>query len=293
MSRTLRMLFHCRSIGLLALLALTACEPSLPQPFQPETIPALTRPGIRAGLVVEPIEGAVDGKAFAKAMADALQDEDFAASTIPIPGPSYRLVGRAVPDGSSVRLEWQVHDSNNHLVGGTAFGLAADQLPAWREGDAASYRALAKKAAIQLGDLLAESVIGTSEEPFLLIPEVTGAPGDGTRTLQRSMAYVLNKRGLKVTEDAKPDEKPNLILKGTMKVQARGANTHVEIVWTLTKSDGTSLGTVAQANDVPAGTLNGPWGDIAFTIADAAADGIADLVAKTMPTTPATARIAP
>ena len=30
----------------------------------------------------------------------------------------------------------------------------------------------------------------------------------------------------------------------------------------ITERTGTSLGTVVQANDVPAGTLDGPWGDI-------------------------------
>jgi hypothetical protein len=281
------------SLFILALFSLAACEPSLPQPFQPESIPALTKPGVRAGLVVGPVDGAIDAKAFSEALADALVDEDFAATTTSLPPPSYHLTGRAVPAGSSVRLEWQVHDSGNHLVGGTAYALPADQLPGWRLGDAAVYRALAKKAAIEIGNLLADSVIGTSEEPFLQIPAVTGAPGDGNRTLQRSMAYVLDKRGIKVTENPKADEKPNLMLKGVMKIQAKGTVTHVELVWTLTKPDGKSLGTVAQVNDVPAGTLNGPWGDIAYAIADAAGGGIADLVAKTMPPVPSAARSMP
>jgi hypothetical protein len=192
-----------------------------------------------------------------------------------------------------VRLEWQVHDSDNHLIGGTAYTLPSAQVPGWRAGDPAVYRTLARQAATQIGNLLADSVIGTSEEPFLLVPPVTGAPGDGNRTLQRSMAFVLDKHGVKVTENPKPDEKPNLTLKGAMKVQAKGAVTHVDLVWTLTKPDGTSLGTVAQANDVPAGTLDGPWGDIAYAIADAAADGIASLVAKTMPSAPTAARSTP
>ena len=269
----------------LALLVLSACQPSLPQPFQPDTIPTLTRPGVRAGLVVAPVKGAVDGAAFAEAVADALVAEDFAATTAPLPSPSYRLEGRAVEIGGSIRLEWQVEDMRSHLVGGTAYGLPSALLPGWRAGDPAFYRTLAKKAAAEIGNLLAESTLGTSERPLILIPEVVGAPGDGQRTLQRSMAYVLDKRGLKVTEQAAPDEKPTMILRGTMKVETKDARSHVEIAWTLSRADGTSLGTVAQANEVPAGLLEGPWGDIAYTIADAAADGITNLVESvTVPT---------
>jgi hypothetical protein len=269
----------------LALLVLSACQPSLPQPFQPDTIPTLTRPGVRAGLVVAPIKGAVDGAAFAEAVADALVAEDFAATTMPLPSPSYRLEGRAVESADSVRLEWQVEDMRSHLVGGTAYGLPSALLPGWRAGDPAFYRTLAKKAAAEIGNLLAESSLGTSERPLILIPEVSGAPGDGRRTLQRSMAYVLDKRGLKVTEDAASDEKPTMILRGSMKVATKDARSHVEITWTLSRIDGASLGTVAQANDVPAGLLEGPWGDVAFSIADAAADGITNLVESvTVPT---------
>ena len=266
----------CRAV--FALLALTGCQPSLPQPFQPETIPALTRPGVRAGIVVEPVKGAVNGAAFAEAVAEALVVQDFAATTSLLAGPSYRLQGRAVEIGGSVRLEWQVEDTRRHLVGGTAYGLPAALLPAWQAGDPSFYRTLAKKAATEVGNLLAESTLGTSEQPLILIPEVVGAPGDGRHTLQRSMAYVLDKRGLKVTEQATPDETPTLILRGNMKVETKDARSHVEITWTLSRADGTSISTVAQANDVPAGLLEGPWGDIAFSIADAAADGIADMV---------------
>ena len=114
-----------------------------------------------------------------------------------------------------------------------------------------------------------------------------GAPGDGPRTMQRSMAYVLDKRGLKVAESPNGDPAPTLVLQGAMKVETRNARSHVEIVWTLKRPDGTELGTVAQANDLPAEMLQRPWGDIAFSIADAAADGIADLVAKTTTPPPA------
>lgn len=262
-------------------LALIVGGCSIPQPFQTETISPLTAPGVRAGLVVTPIEGAADGTLFAEALADALVDQDFAASTEPIPGPSYRLAGRAVPEeGDAVRLEWEVEDPARGFAGAIAQSVAPDEMPAWRAGDPRLYRALAKTAATEIAALLAESAVGTPEEPVILVPEVVGAPGDGPRTLQRSMAYVLDKRGLKVAERESPDVKPTLILRGAMTVKTRDGTAQVAIAWTLARPDGITVGIVNQANDLPAALLEGAWGDIAFAIADAAADDVADLVAK-------------
>ncbi len=42
---------------------------------------------------------------------------------------------------------------------------------------------------------------------------------------------------------------------------------HVKIVWRVRRKDGSEIGTVAQENDVPAGLLDGAWGDVAYTVA--------------------------
>jgi hypothetical protein len=268
-----------RIFALLAVAAAALVGCSLPQPFQPDTLPPLTEPGVRAGLVVVPIEGAADGALFAEAMADALADQDFAASTKPIPGPSYRLVGRAVHDGEDIRLEWEVEDPARGFAGAVAQGIAREEMAAWRAGDPGLYRVLAKSAATEIASLLAESNATTPEQALILIPEVTGAPGDGPRTLQRSMAYVLDKRGLKVAEHPSPDAKPTYVLKGAMTVKTQAGRSQVAISWSLARPDGSVVGTVNQANEVAADLLKGPWGDIAFAIADAAGEEVANLIA--------------
>jgi hypothetical protein len=234
---------------------------------------------VRAGLVVVPVQGAADGALFAEAMADALADQDFAASTKPIPGPSYRLIGRAVPEGKDdIRLEWEVNDPARGFAGAVAQGIARDEMAAWRAGDPGLYRVLAKSAAAEIASLLAESKATTPEKPLILIPEVTGAPGDGPRTLQRSMAYVLDKRGLKVEEHPTGDAKPTYVLKGAMTVKTQAGRAQVAISWSLVRPDGSVVGTVNQANEVAADLLKGPWGDIAFAIADAAGEEVTKLV---------------
>jgi hypothetical protein len=54
----------------------------------------------------------------------------------------------------------------------------------------------------------------------------------------------------------------------------------VEIVWVVSRRDGEELGRVAQINEVPAGRLNGLWGDIAYVAAEEASDGVRTVVAN-------------
>ena len=44
---------------------------------------------------------------------------------------------------------------------------------------------------------------------------------------------------------------------------------------------GAALGTIEQANDIEPGQLDGAWGPIAAAVADGAADGMMDLLART------------
>jgi len=54
----------------------------------------------------------------------------------------------------------------------------------------------------------------------------------------------------------------------------------VEIVWTVSRRDGYDLGRVLQLNEVPGGSLNGLWGDVAFVVAEEAAGGVRDVLAN-------------
>jgi hypothetical protein len=54
----------------------------------------------------------------------------------------------------------------------------------------------------------------------------------------------------------------------------------IEIVWTISRRDGHDLGRVLQLNEVPAGSLNGLWGDVAFVVAQEAAGGVRDVIAN-------------
>ncbi|MFQ3623453.1 MAG: hypothetical protein SNJ73_07895, partial [Acetobacteraceae bacterium] len=54
----------------------------------------------------------------------------------------------------------------------------------------------------------------------------------------------------------------------------------VEITWTVLRADGTELGMVSQLNEVPAGTLDGLWADVAVVVAEQAATGVAEVIRR-------------
>ena len=61
-------------------------------------------------------------------------------------------------------------------------------------------------------------------------------------------------------------------------VQMIGAGEEsVTIVWRVRDSRGQEIGTIDQSNRIPAGSLNGNWGDIAYAVADAATVGLGDV----------------
>ena len=78
-----------------------------------------------------------------------------------------------------------------------------------------------------------------------------------------------------------PRGKADLLLDAAVTIaKPEAGKQHVKIVWRMRRADGSEIGTVAQENDVPAGLLNGTWGDVAYTVALAAQDGIMQLIAR-------------
>jgi hypothetical protein len=122
------------------------------------------------------------------------------------------------------------------------------------------------------------------------IEGIKGAPGDGASALANAVAAVLRQQpGLTVIDDK---AKADLLVAAEIGVTAAGPNSqHVKIVWHVRRpggggtggEKGGEIGQVAQENDVPNGTLSGPWGDIAYNIAMAAGGGLLQLVARGMP----------
>ncbi len=109
----------------------------------------------------------------------------------------------------------------------------------------------------------------------VVVGSVTGAPGDGSRSLPAALRKRLPRSGVKVVSRGS-----NVYtVKGIVKLTSAGSGKEkIRIDWRVFDPAGKTLGTVSQQNTIPKGSLNGPWGAIADAAAGAAIPGIKKLV---------------
>ena len=303
----------------LVAVTLGACQP-LPHPFADDRPSAsLLRVRDSAGISIAPIEGgppAVASKLGA-AVASALVKHDIPASDRTTNLTSYLLYGRLEAQRprsgqETVAAHWQLQDASGRLVGERTTRLEAP-VKTWETGADAVIARLAEASAAEIAPLLAdepppgaEAVAGLAEAPGgkaeavapraeaaaaktneagrtrIAIRPLSGAPGDGAKSLANAIAIVLKRQDLTVIDNA--NAKADVILDGQVTVATvKPDKQHVKIVWHVRRADGVEVGTVGQENDVPKGMLDGPWGDVAYSVAIAGADGLMQVIARAGP----------
>ena len=113
--------------------------------------------------------------------------------------------------------------------------------------------------------------------PRLVLVPMEGLPGDGARSLPRALARELV--AAKVPIGTALEDGDLLLLGEVEVVPAEPGWEQVTISWwVVNPSDGKDLGQIDQANLLPSGSLDGPWGGLAQGIAQGAADGIVRLL---------------
>jgi hypothetical protein len=109
-----------------------------------------------------------------------------------------------------------------------------------------------------------------------LVSPVSGAPGDGQKTLTAAIKQRLGAGGVPLTSSAGGNV---YTVKGTVILKdAGGGKQSVRIDWQVLNPNGSKRGTVSQQNVVAKGMLDGPWGAIADAAAADAAKGIIKLL---------------
>jgi hypothetical protein len=107
---------------------------------------------------------------------------------------------------------------------------------------------------------------------------VKGAKGKGNDELTRAMRQTLTTAGWTVLH---APAKNALTIAGRVEMAEVSGNMQmVALKWAVQAPDGGKLGDVNQANNVPAGSLDAGWGDIAGAAVEAAASGIFELINK-------------
>lgn len=273
----------CAVLGLL-----TACG-DLPRPFAGypgAQAVRLSQPPPARLAVVRPDNALLPDQAaagFAKAVAEQLIQKEVPAVSMPAQKGDWRLVVSAELDAGQVTPVFTVLDPFGHDSGQTQ----GRKVPAaaWAAGTPATLQQAAIAAAPAIADLLTTIEAArrasdpnslTNRPARIAVPDVTGAPGDGNLQLSRQMRQQLGKYSLQIQ-----DSSPDFTVTGqVLTVPIAGQMQRIEIQWKVTDAGGREAGLLVQLNEVPAGSLDRNWGDVALVVAQEAAGGVKDVVLR-------------
>jgi hypothetical protein len=244
-----------------------------------------------ASVTIAPIDGTPRETAqkLGPAMATALQQREIAASDKTASIGSYELVGRIeempeAGDKAALVAVWELRDPSGHALGERTERAEASTHD-WEQGSEEAVARLAAASADRLAILLQDDAPVEAEvggHTRLFVSSVEGAPGDGRESLPRAITEILKRQDVAIVTD--PEAKADLVLNADVVVaNPKAGKQNVKITWRVRRKDGDEIGTVGQENNVPAGLLDGAWGDVAYMVAVSAQDGIMQLVARGAP----------
>jgi hypothetical protein len=274
---------------LLPLLLLAGCG-ALPEPFagHPGALGARLAAPPPARLAVPPPAAALltnaAGKRLAGAVADALVEREVPAFAQTARPGDWRLDVTAELQNNQVLPKYIIRDERGR-VQGSAMGVAMPAA-AWSLGDPLALKMEAAAIAPKLADLLVTiDAMRKRSDPHSIynrpaqvaVPDVTGAPGDGNESLALAMRRQLPQLGDMVQETPAGAD---FVVAGQVHTAPEGANTRIEIQWRIIDAAGHDLGQVVQLNDVPSGSLDHYWGDVALVVAQQAAGGVQEVIDK-------------
>jgi len=276
------------SIAWAVALLLAGCG-DLPQPFLGNpgaTAMRLSQPPPSRLVIPQPTDALLpdaDAQAWSAAMATALiaQDLPVVAGRPARADWTLRLSARIA--GTTVVPTYTVTNPKGEAQG------SVDGPPVtahdWSDGDGA--RGGTGVAAPKIAALLASIEAHRQQSdpqsllnrpPKLYLASVSGAPGDGNTALMRQMTQRLPKLGDVVQDTAKGAD--FTVVGDVQTAPGLGKTTRVEVQWIVTDAQGRERGRVLQINEVPPGTLDRYWGEVADAVTTEAAGGVHDLIVQ-------------
>ena len=260
----------------------------LPKPFKAEPGGGAESPLVAlqdsVGVIVLPIEGAPPGVAgpLADIMAAELRRANVPATTNAIVESAYLLEGNArfVPAAGgrgTVLIDWRVTGRDGSVIEQLATRnrvAVAD----WQAAKRISMNAVSEAAVPRIADAMQTKfpTAVQTKRPTIAVVAVEGAPGDGNEALQKAFTAVLKNAGLPVAS-----EPGNAVIQifGKVDVSTQSAeHEKLDIEWILRESDGSEIGRMTQSNSVEKGRATARWGPLAYDVAFAMIDSIADVL---------------
>lgn len=276
-------------LALASLLAFAGCG-DLPRPFMGQPGANAQRlaqpPPARLAVVAIPDPNLLTepaGLTYTDSLAAGLQALEVPAFAGPAQRGDWKLIARTEQRGAAVVPEFRVQDATGRERGATE----GPPVPAvsWVSGNPATLREAAADDVAAIADLLSRiQGIDQRADPDSLfnrparvwIPPVHGAPGDGNQSLALQLRRELAKLG-PLVQDRPADA--DFTVQGAVRAVPTAGNTQrIEIEWLVANQAGRELGHIVQLNEIPAGTLNGYWGDVAVVVAQQASGGVRDVI---------------
>jgi hypothetical protein len=284
------MIVRLGRLALLLCLSLTACG-DLPEPF-------IGNPGATARRLAQPLTALLavppgtdtllsdaSSEELAQQIAAALQATEVPALARQPEKTDWRVITRAERDGDSVRPLFSVRDPQGKEQGSTE----GENVPlrSWANADPALLKQIAAEAAPRIGAVLTGIRVARDKaDPSslynrpakVLVSDVTGAPGDGDQVLTQQMRARLAVLGPVVLTT--PTGADFIVLGQVKVVPIPKRQERVEIQWIIKTGSGDERGRVVQLNEIPAGTLDHYWGDVAVVVAAEASNGVNDVILR-------------
>jgi hypothetical protein len=216
---------------------------------------------------------------YADSLAAGLQAQEVPAFADKVRKNDWQLVASAEQRGGKVVPTFRVLNPQGEDKGNTE-GVPVPAA-AWAAGSWATLDQTARDAAPKISALLTGIQHADPNSLYNRIAKVqllpvTGAPGDGNVSLTKQMKTHLAARGPVVQDDAVGAD---FIVQGEVHmVPIPGNQQRVEIIWTVKTPAGDERGKVAQLNEIPAGSLDHYWADVAVVVASEAAGGVNDVI---------------
>lgn len=218
-------------------------------------------------------------------VAARLQQGEVPAYAQPATATDWRLVISAQDRGSEIVPIYTVLNPQGQSQGTVQGKPVATEV--WAAANSATLRQAAFDAAPGIDSLLTNIQTGLMQaDPNSLynrvakvaVPDVTGAPGDGDLMLTRQIRAKLAALGPHVQPGSAGAD---FTVQGQVRlVPIAGGQQRVEIQWIITNAKGREGGRVVQLNDIPAGTLDHYWGDVATVVAQEAAGGVNEVIRR-------------
>jgi hypothetical protein len=277
-------------LALLPPLFLAACG-DLPEPFLGNpgaTARRLAVPATPLLVVPPPSKALLPAPAetdYADLLALSLQKEEVPSLARPAHKGDWALLVTAERQGDSIIPHYAIDDPNGKQLG--VIDGAPTPAPGWITGapwtlGQAAHDAVPKVLALMLSLRATRdranpnSLLNRAARVY--VPEVQGAPGDGDTALSRLIRAQLAQFGplVQVTPEG-----ADFVVQGQVKVtNVANAQQRVEIVWTVSRPSGVVNGKVSQLHDLPAGTVDRYWGDIAGAVTQEASGGIDEVIER-------------